>query len=87
MRRKSGFEVIEEVGLARFSLPRCIHAYGSRFSCTRGTGERYEDILRPFRALADPLVATGTAMPKSEVKYGQSITLLLETYIATKDRK
>jgi hypothetical protein len=54
--------------------------------------EQHDELVRLYRAHADRLVATGTAMPTSEVNYEQSIVapacaILLETYLVTNDRK
>ncbi len=57
-----------------------------------GRTEDYKELLELFRGHADRIIATGMAMPKSEVNYEQSIVapasdILLETYLATKDGK
>jgi len=52
----------------------------------------YDELLGLFRAHADWIISTGTAMPKSEVNYEQGIVgpasgILIEVYSATKERK
>jgi hypothetical protein len=58
---------------------------------TAGLSDEHEELLGRFRRHADVILKTGTAYPKLEVNYEQSIVgpavqILLETYLATRER-